>query len=69
MRRLILLNGSNSPNNNISDIEIYEFNDPTEDFVTWPQCDEAMEKHPQLAGMRRIQHLKIIQLDLNRFGI
>tara|TARA_A100001035_G_scaffold280082_1_gene283882 strand:- start:5489 stop:7786 length:2298 start_codon:yes stop_codon:yes gene_type:complete len=51
------------PDNNIPDIEIYEFNDRTEDFVTWAECDEAMEKYPQLAGMRRIQVSKIIQLD------
>ena len=51
------------PNNKIPDIEIYEFNDRTEDFVTWEECDQAMIDYPQLAGMRRIQVSKIIQLD------
>lgn len=51
------------PDNNIPDIEIYEFNDRTEDFVTFDECDQAMIDYPQLSGMRRTQVSKIIQLD------
>ena len=51
------------PNNNIPDIEIYEFNDRTEDFVTYAECDATIEKYPQFKGMRRTQVSKIIQLD------
>ncbi len=51
------------PNNNIPDIEFYEFNDRTEDFVTWEECDKVINEHPPFNGMRRIQVSKIIQLD------
>jgi len=54
---------SEFPQNNIRDIEINDFNDRTEDFVTWKECDEVVEKHPQLKGMRRVQVSKIIQVD------
>jgi 3'-phosphoadenosine 5'-phosphosulfate sulfotransferase (PAPS reductase)/FAD synthetase len=51
------------PKNNIPDIEVYEFNDRTEDFVSWEECDDVIKRYPQFVGMRRIQISKIIQLD------
>lgn len=53
----------NFPNNNIPDIEIFNFNDKDESFVTFEECDATIEKYPQFAGMRRRQVSKIIQVD------
>ena len=51
------------PNNNIKDIQIFDFNDRTEDFVTNKQVDKVIKKYPQFTGMRRTQVSKIIQVD------
>ena len=51
------------PNNKISDIEIYDFNDRTEDFVTFEECEDAREKYSIFDGMRQTQISKIIQVD------
>ena len=51
------------PNNNIPDIEIYEFNDRTEEFVTFAEVDKVTADYPQFNGMRRTGVSKIIQLD------
>lgn len=51
------------PNNKIYDIQIFDFNDRTEDFVSFKKVDEVINQHPQFSGMRRIQVSKIIQID------
>jgi len=51
------------PNNNIQDIQIFDFNDKTEDFVSHEKVDEVIAKYPQFEGMRRTQVSKIIQVD------
>ena len=51
------------PNNNIKDIQIFDFNDRTEDFVTNKQVDKVIKKYKQFTGMRRTQVSKIIQVD------
>lgn len=51
------------PNNNIRDIQIFDFNDRTEDFITFERVDEVTAKYPQFKGMRRTQVSKIIQVD------
>jgi len=57
------------PNNNIQDIQIFDFNDKTEDFVTFEKVDEVTEKYPQFTGMRRTQVSKIIQVDRINWNI
>jgi len=49
--------------NGIRDIEIYDFNDKDESFVSFEECDKAIEEYPQFKGMRRRQVSKIIQVD------
>jgi len=51
------------PNNKIRDIEIFDFNDRTEDFVTFEDVDKVTKEWPQFHGMRRTQVSKIIQVD------
>ena len=51
------------PNNNIRDIEIHDFNDKDESFVSFEECDKVIEEYPQFNGMRRRQVSKIIQVD------
>ena len=51
------------PNNPIDDIQIFDFNDVTEDFVTFEEVDKVIEQYPQYHGMRRAQVSKIIQVD------
>ena len=45
------------PNNNIKDIQIFDFNDRTEDFVTNKQVDKVIKKY--IPGMRRTQVSKL----------
>ena len=42
---LLLLNGSKKTNNNNTDIEIFNFNDKDESFVTFEECDATIEKY------------------------
>lgn len=51
------------PNNNIQNTQIFNFNDRTEDYVTYRQCDLVIRSYPQFSGMRRTQISKIIQID------
>ena len=51
------------PNNLIDDIQIFDFNDRTEDFVTFEDVDKVIEQYPQYHGMRRTQVSKIMQVD------
>lgn len=51
------------PNNNIRDIQVFDFNDRTEDFVTNEEVDNVINEWPQFNGMRRTQVSKIIQID------
>lgn len=51
------------PDNKIRDIEIFDFNDRTEDFVSYKDCDLVINSYPQYFGMRRTQISKIIQID------
>lgn len=60
---------SEFPNNKIRDIEIYEFNDRTEDFVSFRTIDKTIKRYPQFKGMRRTQVSKIIQIDTISWNI
>lgn len=51
------------PNNKLRDIQVFDFNDKTEDFVSFEDVDKTIEKYPQFSGMRRTQVSKIIQVD------
>jgi 7-cyano-7-deazaguanine synthase in queuosine biosynthesis len=51
------------PNSNIHDTQIFDFNDRTEDFVSFADVDKTIKKYPQFTGMRRRQVSKIIQVD------
>lgn len=51
------------PNNKIQNIKTFDFNDRTEDFVSFDAVDKVIKKYPQFEGMRRTQVSKIIQLD------
>ena len=53
----------NFPENKIRDLQIFDFNDRTEDFVTFEEVDRFIEAYPQFAGMRRTQVSKIAQVD------
>jgi 7-cyano-7-deazaguanine synthase in queuosine biosynthesis len=57
------------PNNKIRDIQIFDFNDRTEDFVSFEKVDEVIEAYPQFKGMRRTQVSKIIQVDCINWNI
>ena len=37
-------------NNTIIDIEIFNFNDKDESFVTFEECDATIEKYPKVPG-------------------
>ena len=50
-------------NNKIHDIQIFDFNDRTEDFVSFEKVDKITAQYPQFKGMRRTQVSKIIQVD------
>ena len=54
---------SEFPNNKIHDIQVFDFNDRTEDFVTYEEVDQVTLEYPQFKGMRRTQVSKIIQVD------
>jgi hypothetical protein len=51
------------PNNKIRDWQVFDFNDRTEDFVSFEDVDKTIENYPQFIGMRRTQVSKIIQVD------
>jgi len=51
------------PNNKIRDISIYDFNDRTEDYVTWEEVEEVREKYPQFKSLSKHGISKIIQVD------
>lgn len=51
------------PENNIADIEIYDFNAHNEDFVTYDKVEEVRMQYPQFNTMKRTAISKIIQID------
>lgn len=51
------------PNNKLHDIQIYEFNDRTEDFVTWKEVDNARKQYPKFNDLSDFGVSKIIQVD------
>jgi 7-cyano-7-deazaguanine synthase in queuosine biosynthesis len=57
------------PGNNIKDIQVFDFNDRTEDFVSFEDVDETIDHYPQFKGMRRRQVSKIIQVDRINWNI
>jgi len=57
------------PNNKIRDIQIFDFNDRTEDFVSNKKVDKVIKEYPQFKGMRRTQVSKIIQVDRINWNI
>lgn len=57
------------PNNNIRDWQVFDFNDRTEDFVSFEDVDKTIKNYPQFTGMRRTQISKIIQVDRINWNI
>tara|TARA_B110000503_G_C7159415_1_gene418903 strand:- start:2915 stop:3682 length:768 start_codon:yes stop_codon:yes gene_type:complete len=57
------------PNNKIRDWQVFDFNDRTEDFVSFEDVDKTIKKYPQFTGMRRTQISKIIQVDRINWNI
>lgn len=51
------------PNNDIPDIEVYDFNAHTEEFVTYEECRSIALSYPQLSGMSDTKISKIVQID------
>lgn len=51
------------PNNKIREIQIFDFNDRTEDFVTWIEVQKARKKYPQFDNLNDSGISKIIQVD------
>lgn len=51
------------PNAKIKDIEIFNFNDKDESYVSWKECDEFIKKDQEkYSKLNRIQISKIIQI-------
>lgn len=57
------------PENNIPDIEIYEFNAHNEEFVTYDKVEEWRSKWPQFKTMSRVGISKVIQVDTISWNI
>ena len=57
------------PENNIPDIEIYEFNAHNEEFVTYDKVEEWRSKWPQFKTMSRAGISKVIQVDTISWNI
>lgn len=51
------------PNNNLHDLQIFDFNDRTEDFVSWEEVGEVRRKYPKFESLTDIGISKIIQVD------
>ena len=51
------------PANKITDIEIFDFNDRTEDFVSFDEVERWRNHYPKMKNMRRTQISKIVQVD------
>ena len=50
------------PNVKIYDHQIFNFNDRTEDYVSYSSCDYEIENNDRYSGLNRVQMSKIIQL-------
>lgn len=57
------------PINNIKDMQIFDFNDLTEDFITHKEVDRIIKAYPKFKGMRRRQVSKIIQVDTLNYNV
>jgi len=53
----------NFPKNKIKKLQVFDFNDRTEDFVTNEEVDRFISEYPQFKNMRRTQVSKIAQVD------
>lgn len=51
------------PNVKINDIQIFDFNDRTEEFVSYEMCDLAIKLNKNFSKLNRVQVSKILQLD------
>lgn len=51
------------PTNKIHDIEIFNFNDRNENYVSFKECDIAVKRVGKFYGMSRTKVSKILQLD------
>jgi len=51
------------PNSNLQDLQIFDFNDRTEDFVSWKEVNEVRKKYPKFESLTDIGISKLIQVD------
>lgn len=57
------------PNNVIHDLEVYEFNDRTEEFVTFKECKRHIKQIPRYAKLNITQMSKVLQLNQNSWKL
>lgn len=51
------------PNAQLNDLEVFRFNDKTEDYVSFEECDNAISSNKKFTHLNRVQVSKILQVD------
>jgi hypothetical protein len=53
------------PNAALKDNEVFNFNDRTEKYVSWEECDNYIQSYENYKLLNRVQMSKILQIDNN----